>query len=115
MTRIFTYGLIFSFGSALHAQSINVHGKVSNAAGQPVANAVVELAQQKIKDTTGADGMYSITSPGVAIRSLASTLAEGMRLENGTLELTVRKAAPMKIEVFDVNGNLLKKEFTPKA
>lgn len=115
MKRIFAFGLVVVFGSGLHAQTINVRGKVSNGAGQPVANAVVELMQQGGKDTTGSDGSYSIMKSGVSNRSISATLTEGMRLDNGILELTVGKPASLKIEVFDVNGNIEKKESLPKA
>jgi hypothetical protein len=115
MKQIYAFGLIVVFGSTLHAQTLNVRGKVSNGAGQPVANAVVELVQQGVKDTTGADGNYSLIKPIVSIRSLSATLTESMRLDHGILEFTVEKPSPLKIEVFDVNGNLLKKEEMPKA
>jgi hypothetical protein len=115
MKQIFAFGLIASLGSTLHAQAINVHGRVSNGAGQPVANAVVELVQQGVKDTTGADGNYSLIKPGVPIRSLSAMLTESMRLDNGTLEFTVSKQSPLKVDVFDMNGNLQKTEFLPKA
>jgi lysophospholipase L1-like esterase len=115
MKRIVTVGLIVAFGSTLHAQTINVRGKVSNDAGQPVANAVVELAQQGVKDTTGTDGMSSLTKTIVSNRSLSAALTESMRLDQGILEFTVNKPSPLKIEAFDVNGNLRKKESLPKA
>ncbi|MEO7959699.1 MAG: alpha/beta hydrolase-fold protein [Fibrobacteria bacterium] len=38
-----------------------------------------------------------------------------MRLDNGIFEFTVGKSSPLKIEVFDVNGNLQKKESLTKA
>jgi lysophospholipase L1-like esterase len=115
MKQIIAFGLVVAFGSALHAQTINVRGKVSNGAGQPVANAVVELMLQGAKDTTDSDGSYSITKTVLSNRSLSGTLIESMRLENGILEFTVDKPAPLKIEVFDANGNIKKKESLPKA
>lgn len=115
MKRFLAVGLVVAFGSALHAQTINVRGRVSNGAGQPVANALVELLQQGVKDTTGSDGSYSLTKSGVPIRSLSAPLSESMRLDNGILEFTVGKSSPLKLEVFDVNGILLKRESLPKV
>ncbi|MBN2035450.1 MAG: hypothetical protein JW768_01790, partial [Chitinispirillaceae bacterium] len=83
MNRTIAFGLIIAFGAKLHAQTINLHGRVSNSAGQPVANAVVELAKQGVKDTTGSDGAYSIVKPNVSIRPISATVTENMRLEKG--------------------------------
>jgi lysophospholipase L1-like esterase len=115
MKRIFAFGFIVAIGSGLHAQTLNVRGKVSNGAGQPVANAVVELLQQGVKDTTGSDGTYSIIRPSVSNRSLSGTLTESMRFDNGVLEFTVGKSSALKVEVFDLQGNLQKKESFPRA
>jgi hypothetical protein len=38
-----------------------------------------------------------------------------MRLDDGILEFTVGEPSPLKIEVFDANGSLLKKEALPEA
>jgi hypothetical protein len=115
MNRVFAFGLVGALGSALHAQTVNVHGKVSNGTGQPVANAVVELMRQGAKDTTGADGMFSLTGTGVAIRSDAAAPMGSMRLYQGTLEFTLGETSLLKVEVIDLNGNLLRKDALPKA
>jgi lysophospholipase L1-like esterase len=115
MKRILAFGFIVGFGSALHAQTVNVRGKVSDGAGRPVANAVVELMQQGVKDTTGSDGGYSIIKPSVPLRPGSASLSEGMRLDRGILEFTVEKPSFVTIEVFDVNGNLRKKESLSNA
>jgi lysophospholipase L1-like esterase len=115
MKLIFAFGCLVLFGSTLHAQPINVRGKVSNGAGQPVANAVVELMQQGLKDTTGTDGGYSVLKSGVPIGPLSGALSESMRLHRGFLEFTMGQTAPLKLEVFDVKGNLRKKEVLPQA
>jgi hypothetical protein len=107
-------GLFFAFGSTLHAQTINVHGKVTNGTGQPVANAKVELTVQGASATTGADGSYTL-KPSVAIRTLSAMPSESMKLDRGILEFTVGKTSPLKLEVFDVNGNSRKQESVPKA
>ena len=115
MNRNIVFGLIIAFGVTLHAQTINLHGRVSNSAGQSVANAVVELVKQGSKDTTGSDGVFSIARSIVSIRPISAMLTENMRLEKGILEYTVSQPSPVKIEVFDLKGNILKKELLPKA
>ncbi|MEO6096386.1 MAG: GDSL-type esterase/lipase family protein [Fibrobacteria bacterium] len=111
----FAFGLIVAIGSTVQAQNIMVHGKVSNASGQPVANALVELSKQGIKDTTGPDGAYSLTKPGVAIGSVQAAFTEGIRLDQGVLEFTLSQTAQVTVEVFDVKGYLQKKDLLPEA
>lgn len=115
MKRICAFAWVVVFGSALQAQTIDVRGRVSNGAGQPVAGAVVELAQQGLKDTTGSDGAYSIVKPGVSLRPNTAAPRENITLENGILEFTVGGTTRLNIEVFDLSGNLLEKESLQKA
>jgi enterochelin esterase-like enzyme len=115
MKRIFAFGLIAVFGTTVHGQSVNIRGKISSSAGQPVAHAVVELMGPGVKDTTGSDGMYSLTKPSVRIQPNSAMLRENMRLDKGVLEFTVDKTSLLKVEIFDLHGNLRKKEAVPKA
>ncbi|MEO6095917.1 MAG: carboxypeptidase-like regulatory domain-containing protein, partial [Fibrobacteria bacterium] len=117
MNRIFAFGLSVVFGSSLHAQTINLRGVVSNGSGQPVAKAVVELVKLGIRDTTGSDGAFSINKAVLSNRSLSATRTEreSIKLDKGVLEFTLDKPSPVKIEVFDVKGNLLSKDLLPKA
>jgi hypothetical protein len=96
---------LLSLGLAANAQSIHVRGKVTDAAGKPIANAVVELTKAKLKVTTAADGLYTLGSGSPIARRVAD--ADGMRLNHGDLELSVAEAAPIRIGIFDLRGNLL--------
>ncbi len=55
MRRYMIVCLIIAAGLSVHAQTINLRGKVTNRGGKPIANAVVELVKQKLKDTTASD------------------------------------------------------------
>lgn len=99
----FTIGMV----TAAYAQSVNVRGTVTDAADKPVANAIVELLIAKQKDTTGADGMYSLNAPSIALRHAPVLSSEPMSLERGILELSVARPSPVRIEIFDVKGNIL--------
>lgn len=115
MKRMPAFALIVAFGSALQAQTINVRGRISNGAGQPVAGAVVELLRQGIKDTAASDGAYTLIKPGVSLRPGPAAPAENVKLEQGRLEFTVSRSSLLKIEVFDVDGNILKRQSLPDA
>jgi hypothetical protein len=75
--------IILALGLSANAQTINVRGKVTNAAGNAVANAVLELTRAKLKDTTGADGLYALNSGGAAVRPFAHPASGSMRLNQG--------------------------------
>jgi poly(3-hydroxybutyrate) depolymerase len=97
-------------GLTANAQSINLRGVVSNQAAKPIANAIVTLAGQGLKDTTGTDGAYSIVNATPAVVPLLAPQNEKISLYRGDLTFCVPNPSPVKVEIFDVNGNLLKKE-----
>jgi hypothetical protein len=115
MKRISAFAFIVALGSTLYAQAIHVQGLVSTRAGQPVAGVLAELARQGMRDTTGADGAYSLIGPSLPVRPLPATPAECMRLDKGILEFTVAEPALLEIEVFGPGGELLEKESMPNA
>jgi len=102
------FGILFLVGLTVNAQTINVHGTVSNQAGKPIANAIVKLVKQQLADTTGADGAYSITKPDVAVLPLLIPQNRTIFMDKGFLEFSLPNPSPVKIEIFDVKGNLLK-------
>jgi len=94
---------------------VNLGGVVSNKTGTPVANAIVTLARQAMKDTTGTDGKY-LFSKTVAVQLPAIVpQIEDISMSNGVLQFTLSNSSPVKIEIFDVKGNLLKKEVLKSA
>jgi hypothetical protein len=103
--------LVFScwafFATTAVAQTIKVSGKITNASGQAVGGAIVELVKQGGKDTTGADGMYALNQTVSAMRPGATP--ETMTITGGLLQLRLSAAAPIEMKVYDVEGNLLRK------
>lgn len=109
-----TIGLLLVTGIAAYGQTLNLRGKISNQAGQAVAGAIVELATLKLKDTTGSDGLYVLTeTTGIGSRALPFT--EHLALNGNFLELILSRSQPVKLEVFDIRGNLLKREALANA
>ncbi len=114
MNKRLSFGLLLATGFAVQAQTVNIRGKVSNEAGQAVSGAVVELAVRKLKDTTDANGMYNLSgTTGIGRQALPFT--ERMALDGSILELILSRSQPVKLEVFDVRGNLLKREVHANA
>lgn len=85
-----------------------LRGRITNASGKPVANAVVKLLPRGLFDTTGTDGAYAIeTTTGVG-PSLRAHVRP--RIEEGFLVVPVADAMPVKVEIFDTHGRRLTSE-----
>jgi hypothetical protein len=96
-------------------QTVNLQGVVSNSSGKPIANAIVTLVLQKMKDTTGADGKYSFTSTSVKKLPDIVPQTNNISLKNDILQFTLSKPSPMKVEIFNLKGNLLRQEINRNA
>jgi poly(3-hydroxybutyrate) depolymerase len=108
--------LFILIGLTVNAQTtINVRGAVSNQAGKPIADAIVTLAGQGLKDTTGSDGSYSLTKGDVSVLPLLIPSGRTIFLNGDFLEFSLPNPSSMKVEIFDVKGNLLKRESLPNA
>jgi poly(3-hydroxybutyrate) depolymerase len=103
-------------GLTVNAQtSISLSGKVTNKSGTAISNAIVTLVGQGLKDTTGSDGAYTITKSNVSVLQPLVPQTEEIWLSNGFLEFSLTNPSPIKIAIFDVKGNLLKKEVSKNA
>lgn len=99
---------------SLNAQTVNLQGVVSNASGSPVSGAIVSLVIQNLKDTTDADGKYSFISTSVKNRP-AITTQNDISLKKSVLQFNLSTPSPIKIEIFDLKGNLLRQEVNQNA
>jgi poly(3-hydroxybutyrate) depolymerase len=109
MSKRIVICLFVLIGQALNAQIINVSGKVTNQTGKPMSNAIVTLVQRGLKDTTGTDGSFLITGPNVGVLKPLLPKHENIAMNNGVLELTLRENSLVKVEIFNVKGDILKK------
>ena len=108
--------LLFALSAlTLHAQSVNLRGKITNSAGQPVASAIVTLVGQDLTDTTHADGMYGIAATGIAQLPLSTPRNRLISMDKGVLTFSLPAKAPVMVEIFDVRGTLLKRTVQPDA
>ena len=79
------------------AQTINLRGQVSDKDGKAVAEAIVELAHQGLKDMTGTDGTSSIIQSVVAVLPSLALQTEKISLSKGVLELTLNNSSPLRL------------------
>jgi poly(3-hydroxybutyrate) depolymerase len=105
VTLIFCFSLI----CGINAQTINLHGTVSNASGKPINGAILTLSAQKMKDTTGADGAYSLTKVVTSTLPLLIPQYTSAILQNNALVFSLTEPSDIKIQAFDISGTLIKK------
>ena len=101
--------LVILIGFAAEAQTVNLQGIVSNSTGQPIPNAIVALVRQAMKDTTGTDGSYSFSRTVAVQLSPIVPQTQDISMNRGLLLFTLNNASPIRVELFDVQGKLLKK------
>ena len=102
--------LILFIAFTISAQSISISGKVVNKNNQPIANAVVTLAGQKINDTTDGRGAFSLSQTTFVENPGQKQLsAEKIYITNGAVRLSLVQESRVTIEMFDMRGNLLAK------
>jgi poly(3-hydroxybutyrate) depolymerase len=115
MYKHMAFCLAVLIGFTVTAQTINLGGTVSTKTGQPVANAIITLVRQAMKDTTGTDGKYLFAKTTAVTVPAIVPQAEEISMSNGVLQFTLSAASPVKVEIFDVHGALLKKEMLTSA
>jgi hypothetical protein len=93
----------------------NISGKVSSQAGVAITGATVTLASNGATATTGADGMYMLVTTDVKHLPAAQPRNMDITLQKGFLNFSLSEAAPVKYEIFDVKGSLIKKEVMENA
>ncbi|MBN1577437.1 MAG: hypothetical protein JW913_12845 [Chitinispirillaceae bacterium] len=108
--------LLVFIGLTVNAQTtINLRGTVSNQAGEPVSDAIVTLVSQGLKDTTKSDGSYSITQNVVSVLPVLKPQSRVVSLDRGFLEFSLPDPSPVKVEIYDVKGRLLKEVLSQNA
>jgi hypothetical protein len=110
MYRTTAMCLIMVVGFHLQAQTIAISGKVTDQSGKAVSGALVALKSKDLTATTDASGAYSLSgviSAANNIRILPG--GEAISLMKGIVAVRLAKPAQVRIELFDMRGNLLER------
>ncbi|MCB9497050.1 MAG: hypothetical protein H6686_09230 [Fibrobacteria bacterium] len=94
------------FALGTKAQTVQLAGTVtSTAGGTPVPGAIVSLLQAGLRDTTDAQGRYSLekTSSAIGVRPASAAALVGR-----TLELRIDHPTGLAMEVIDARGTVLR-------
>ena len=108
MNRILALCTVTVTALSLSAQTVAISGNVTDQSQKPVAGAVVELKSKQLSDTTDALGAFSLTGGTGTVTSLpALPGAESLTFSKGVVRMQLMQTAPVRVELFDVRGNLL--------
>ncbi|NLG16709.1 MAG: hypothetical protein GX556_05195 [Fibrobacter sp.] len=115
---MFKQMFVFLIGLAIvsaDAQSLDLQGVISNNKGQPVNDAIVSLVRLKMIDTTSTDGRYAFIGTSVSRLPAIMPQADGISLNNNMLKFSLSAPSNMKVEIFDLKGNLIMREIKTNA
>ncbi|MBN2036418.1 MAG: hypothetical protein JW768_06715 [Chitinispirillaceae bacterium] len=116
MCRRLLFCLIMFAAATVNVQTANadISGKVANQAGKGIANATLTLAVKKTTATTGSDGSFTLATTGTAF-TLLQPQSTTITLNRDVINFSLANPSPVKVEIFDVKGNVLKKEVLQNA
>jgi len=111
-------GLICAFTFAVPASGQTViSGRAVSAAASPLTGVVVTLVKQQLKDTTQADGLFSLQMPSSVLLQESKSRIPTFSIQNNHIELHVGQSQYINVSLFDVKGRraatLLDKTLTP--
>lgn len=111
--RILLGGFIAGLMVTVNAETIDLHGTVSNRAGEPIEDAIVTLKGQAMIDTTESDGIYSFSTITAVNITGPMPRRNNVFMRNGNLVFSLPEPSSVTVQIFDVSGTLLKKEYMP--
>lgn len=106
--------LIMMAGFAVSAETFKLSGTISNQSGKPIRGAIVSLMGQTLLDTTDVNGAYSFSNVMTRPYQFIPH-TENISMKNGSIQISLTKPAQVRIDMFDMAGNLLKKELNHYA
>ncbi|MBN1575552.1 MAG: hypothetical protein JW913_03315 [Chitinispirillaceae bacterium] len=117
MCRRTVFCFFILIGLTINVQTVNadISGKVSNQAGKGIADAICTLVVKGTKATTGSDGSYALATTGVTKFRLLQPQSTAITLNGDFIDFSLSDPSPVKVEIFDLKGTLLKRELLQDA
>jgi hypothetical protein len=102
--------LILTIAFTAYCESVNITGTVTNKNSKPIPGACVFLLGKGLTDTTNAKGEFAFIA-GVSGLSPLPTAhsSKQVSLNGNRLLLNLARPASVKVELFDMNGRLLRR------
>lgn len=98
--------VVWLMTSSVFAQSINLYGTVTNAAGGAALSGVVVglKGHPGVRDTTDASGAYMLAVTGAHRPMAANPVVDGVRVSGTVLHIDLARPSQLSVEVFTVSG-----------
>jgi len=94
---------VLAFGT--HADIlINLSGKISNGAGQPLANAIVSIEKASLVTESGQSGQYSFSTTIGVKKNLPLVKTDNFTIKNGSLVIGNHYKGVYSIDAFNLSG-----------
>lgn len=94
----------------LHAQDIEIKGKVTNKDGKAIYGAIVSIESMQIADTTDTSGEYTLDAKISHVNNMpVQGSKQNISFKNSFINLNLTKPSHASIELFNMNGKLLHK------
>ncbi len=114
MLRTIASAAVLITATTIFSQTINVSGNIKDINGNAISGAIVHLKTADLSDTTGSDGNYQINFIPTSL--IPHPISHGkIKMESGILEAQLEKQAKIKLDILDVNGNLVGSEHNNNA
>jgi hypothetical protein len=94
--------------ASLAGQTISITGTVSNSSGQPLSGVLVQLMASGVKDTTGADGNYVLTTGSTGVRpAMNETVLNSIRYRDNRFFFRASSPLSVSVRLFSMDGKLV--------
>jgi mono/diheme cytochrome c family protein len=105
--------VVLAMGVSTFAGTVNLLGKVTDTAtGTSLDSVIVKLNRTTTADTTGANGVFSLTGEVVNIlKGIVSRSRSFIQCAGTNVRFTVNRQTRVSIEVFSTSGKFLAKAF----
>jgi hypothetical protein len=100
--------VVFISTLCLAAQTISITGTVSNTSNQPLQGVIVQLLASQVKDTTDANGNYSLSGTGTAALLPPRGLTEFNEImyRNGRFDFSATSPVSVSARLYSLSGRL---------
>jgi hypothetical protein len=95
------------FAASASQTPINILGYIKTFDGKPISGVTVTLVKQNQVTTTDANGMFKFPATGVLGTIAGSSPVQSISIRNRTLSVSIGRAAPVSLELFDLKGALV--------
>jgi glucuronoarabinoxylan endo-1,4-beta-xylanase len=92
-----------------------ITGKVTNLAGNAIPNASLTLVGKQMTTTSGTDGTYTFNTTDITTAPSIRPKSTSIALDKNTLKFSLQNSSQVNVEIFDIKGNLIKKEVKQNA